>query len=158
MIWSLNFRNRAPCQGLVMKSPIMSPVGHQTNDTSPLSMRSVIKKYRILTCFVATLAAQSFSILLQKNCALVVLEQNKVLNLVSLGFHEVSSPTDCQHEVIGTNNFRFHRASSIEILLDWTHNGKSSSQIGLLHYVLTCWDGLQMLHPPTTSKCRFCWH
>jgi hypothetical protein len=51
------------------------------------------------------LAAQSFSILLQKNCALVVLEQNIVLNLISLGFHEVSSPTDCRHEVVGTYDF-----------------------------------------------------
>jgi hypothetical protein len=52
-----------------------------------------------------TLAAQSFSILFQKNCALVVLEQNIVLNLVSLGFHEVSSPTDHQHEIVGTYDF-----------------------------------------------------
>ena len=34
------------------------------------------------------LTAQSLSILLQKDCALVVLEQNIVLNLVALGFHE----------------------------------------------------------------------
>jgi hypothetical protein len=74
------------------------------------------------------LAAQSFSILLQKNCALVVLEQNIVLNLVSLGFHEVSSPTDRWHEVVGTYDFRFRSASSIELLLGQTHNGKSSSQ------------------------------
>jgi hypothetical protein len=49
--------------------------------------------------------------------------------LVSLGFHEVSSPTDCGHEVISTHNFQFHRgALGIELLLGWTHNGKSSSQ------------------------------
>jgi hypothetical protein len=63
------------------------------------------------------LAAQSFLIVFQKNCALVVLEQNIVLNLVSLGFHEVSSPTDCRYEVVGTYNFQFHRALSIELLL-----------------------------------------
>jgi hypothetical protein len=57
------------------------------------------------TNVLRTLAARSFSILLQKTCALVVLEQNIVLNLVSLGFHEVSSPTDRQHEVIGTDDF-----------------------------------------------------
>jgi hypothetical protein len=73
------------------------------------------------------LAAQSFSIL-QKNCALLVLEQNIVLNLVSLGFREVSSPTDCWREVIGTYDFQLHRALSIELLLGRTHNGKSSSQ------------------------------
>jgi hypothetical protein len=36
--------------------------------------------------------------------------------LVSLGFHEVSSPTDCRHEVVSTHNFRFRRALGIEFL------------------------------------------
>jgi hypothetical protein len=31
--------------------------------------------------------------------------------LVSLGFHEVSSPTDHPHEVVSTHDFRFRRAS-----------------------------------------------
>jgi hypothetical protein len=48
--------------------------------------------------------------------------------LVSLGFHEVSSPTDRQHEVVGTYDFWFRRASSIELLLGLTHDRKSSSQ------------------------------
>jgi hypothetical protein len=74
------------------------------------------------------LAAQSLSILFQKDCALVVLEQNIVLDLVSLGFHEVSSPTDCWHEAVSTHDFQFHRASGIEFLLGQTHHGKSSSQ------------------------------
>jgi hypothetical protein len=43
--------------------------------------------------------------------------------LVSLGFHEVSSPTDCRHEVVGTYDFWFHRASSIELLLGQTPIG-----------------------------------
>jgi hypothetical protein len=60
---------------------------------------------------LCTLAAQSLSILFQKNHTLVVLEQNIVLDLVSLGFHEVSSPTDHRHEVISTHDFRFRRAS-----------------------------------------------
>jgi hypothetical protein len=93
---------------------------------SPLSTWSVIKKYWILV--LCMLAAWSFSILFKKNCTLVVLEQNFVLNLVSLGFHEVSSPTDRQHEVVGTYNFQFRRASSFELLLGRTHDGKSSSQ------------------------------
>jgi hypothetical protein len=126
MIWSLNLRNKAPCRGLVMKSLIMSLVRHQTNDTSPLSMRSVIKKYRILTCFVRLLleAFPFFS----KKIALVVLEQIIVQNLVSLGFHEVLSPTDRRHKVVGTYDFRFRRASSIELLLSQTPNGKSPSK------------------------------
>jgi hypothetical protein len=52
-----------------------------------------------------TFAAQNLSILFQKNHALAVLEQNIVLDLVSLGFHEVSSPADCRHEVISTYDF-----------------------------------------------------
>jgi hypothetical protein len=48
--------------------------------------------------------------------------------LVSLSFHEILSPTDCQHEVVSTHDFRFCRASGIEFLLGRTHNGKSSSQ------------------------------
>jgi hypothetical protein len=74
------------------------------------------------------LAAQSPSILFKKNCTLVVLEQNIVLNLVSLGFYKVLSPTDCWHEVVSTHDFQFHRALGIELLLGQTHNGKSSSQ------------------------------
>jgi hypothetical protein len=58
------------------------------------------KDHQILMCFVHLLATQSLPILFQKNHTLVVLEQKIVLNLVSLGFHEVLSPTDCWHEVI----------------------------------------------------------
>jgi hypothetical protein len=66
---------------------------------------------------IDVLAAQCLSILFQKNCTLVVLEQNIVLDLVSLGFHELSIPTGCQHEVISSHDFRSHRASGIEFLL-----------------------------------------
>ncbi len=59
------------------------------------------------------LAAWSFSILYQENCALVVLEQTIVLNLVSFGFHKVWRPTDRGHEVVGTHDFRFRRALGI---------------------------------------------
>jgi hypothetical protein len=77
---------------------------------------------------LCTLSAQSLSILLQQNCTVVVQEQNIVPDLVSLGFHGVSSPTDCQHEVISTHNFCFHRASVIKFLLGQTHGGKFTSQ------------------------------
>jgi hypothetical protein len=101
-------------------------------DTRPITRRPLVdaigNKELPNIDVLRTLAARSFSILFQKNCALVVLEQNIVLNLVSLGFHEVSSPTDRQHEVVGTYDFQFRRASSIELLLGRTHNGKSSSQ------------------------------
>ena len=55
IIWSQNFLNRAPWSGLVIKSPIMSPVGHQTTFTLPPLTRLVIKKYRMLMCFVCLL-------------------------------------------------------------------------------------------------------
>jgi hypothetical protein len=89
-----------------MKSLIMSPVGHQTNDTSPLLLDANSNKEVPNIDVPHMLAAQSLPILFQKNCALVVLEQNVVLNLVSLGFHKVlTSPTDCRHEVVGTYDF-----------------------------------------------------
>ena len=43
-MWSLNLWNGAPCEGLVMKSPVTLPAGHHTTDTSPLSILSVLKK------------------------------------------------------------------------------------------------------------------
>jgi hypothetical protein len=55
IIWSLNLRYRDPWSGLVAKSPIMSPVGHHTTDTSYFSTPWVIKKYRMLMCFVRLL-------------------------------------------------------------------------------------------------------
>jgi hypothetical protein len=45
-------KNRAPWSGLVAKSPIIFPVGHHTTDTSSFLTCSVIKKYRMLMCFV----------------------------------------------------------------------------------------------------------
>ena len=35
IIRSLNLLNRAPCKGLVKKSPVISAVGHHSNSTSP---------------------------------------------------------------------------------------------------------------------------
>jgi hypothetical protein len=83
----------------------MSPVRYQINNTLPLSTILVANKEIPNIDVIHKLAAQSLSILFQKYCALVVLEQNIVVNLVSSGFHEVSSPTDCRHEVVGTHNF-----------------------------------------------------
>jgi hypothetical protein len=60
-----------------------------------------------------TLAAQCLSIIFQKNYTLVVLEQNIVLDLVSLGFHKVLSPTHHGHEVISTHDLQFRRALGI---------------------------------------------
>ena len=41
MMWSLNFLNRAPCRAFVMKSPIISRVGHHLIVSSPLLTLSV---------------------------------------------------------------------------------------------------------------------
>jgi len=73
------------------------------------------------------LAARSLAVLLQKNSTLVVLEQNIVLNVVALGFHEIPGPTDRRHEVISTYNFSFRSTARVELLLGGTHNGESSS-------------------------------
>jgi hypothetical protein len=81
-----------------------------------------------MTDVLCMFAAQSLSILFQKNCTLVVLEQKIVLNLVSLSFHEILSPTDCQHEVVSTHDFQFCRALGVEFLLGQAHNGKLSFQ------------------------------
>ena len=55
MIWSLNLWYKASWSGLVMKSPVMYPVGHHTNDKSPCVTLLVIKKYRIFMCLVRLL-------------------------------------------------------------------------------------------------------
>ena len=55
MIWSLNLRKRAPWIGLVMNSPIISQVGHHTNDTLTCATLSVINKYQIFMCLVRLL-------------------------------------------------------------------------------------------------------
>ena len=41
-----NFRNVAPCSGLVKNSVYISPVGQYFRDKPPLSISSLIKKYR----------------------------------------------------------------------------------------------------------------
>ena len=66
---------------------------------------------------LCTLAARSLSILLQKNSTLVVLEQNIVLDLVALSFHEIPGPTNCRHEVVGPHNFGLRRTAGVELLL-----------------------------------------
>ena len=55
MIKSLNFTKTEPCSGLVIKSATMSFVGHHSTRASPFEIRSVIKKYLTLMCFVRLL-------------------------------------------------------------------------------------------------------
>jgi hypothetical protein len=78
IIWSLNLRNRAPWSGLAAKSPIMSPVGHHTTDTSSFLTRSAIKKYRMLMCFMRLLL-EAFPFLSKR--IELLLSWNKTLSL-----------------------------------------------------------------------------
>mmetsp|Transcript_19868 Transcript_19868/g.22532 ORF Transcript_19868/g.22532 Transcript_19868/m.22532 type:complete len:102 (+) Transcript_19868:298-603(+) len=50
MMTALNFRNSAPCKGLVKKSANISSVGQYSMDISPLSIRSLTKKYLMWIC------------------------------------------------------------------------------------------------------------
>jgi hypothetical protein len=49
MMMSRNFANRWPCKGFVKKSVTMIPVGQCTRLISPLAIRSLMKKHRMLT-------------------------------------------------------------------------------------------------------------
>ena len=49
------------------------------------------------------LSDQSLSILIQKNRASVVLEQNVVQDSVSLSFHKIPVPTDRRYEIISNH-------------------------------------------------------
>ena len=52
MMRFLNFLNKEPWVGFVMKSPVISAVGHHSTCNSFLLIRSVMKKYRMLMCLV----------------------------------------------------------------------------------------------------------
>jgi hypothetical protein len=69
-------------------------------------------------------AARSFPVLFQKNRALVVLEQDIIPDVVTLGLQEIPGPAYCQHEVISTHDLSFRRAAGVEL--------------GLLQSVLAC--------------------
>jgi hypothetical protein len=73
------------------------------------------------------LAARSFPILLQNNCALVVLEQNILFDTISLRLHKIPSPTNGWHEVVRAYDLGLHKTPSVELLFSGTHNWKSMS-------------------------------
>jgi hypothetical protein len=63
------------------------------------------------------LTARSFSVGLQENRTLVVLEKDVILDIVTLGLHKISGPADCRHEVVSSHNFCFCGAAGVELLL-----------------------------------------
>jgi hypothetical protein len=73
------------------------------------------------------LAARSFPILLQKNLALAVLEQNIVFDSISLRLHKIPSPTNDRHEVARAYDLGLRIALSVELLFRGTHDWKSTS-------------------------------
>ena len=131
-----------------MKSPIVSPFGHHTNDTSPCATLSVMNKYRMSMCLVRLLLVD-FPFLSKKNIAPVFLKKNVVQDSVSLSLQKIPCPTDLQDEVISAYQFSLCRATGVEFFCR-THNGKSSSQrqssTGMPSRVTM--DSKQCVHPP----------
>ena len=62
----------------------------------------------------SALAAQSLSILIQKNRAPIVLKQNVVQDSLSLSLPKIPGPTDLRHEVISAHQFSLCRATGVE--------------------------------------------
>jgi hypothetical protein len=83
----------------------MSPVGQHIALLDSISSKEIPN-----AGMLRALAARSLSILLQKNSALVVLEQNIVLDLVALCLHKIPRPTD-------RHNFGLRRTVGVELLL-----------------------------------------
>ena len=73
------------------------------------------------------LAARSFAVPLQEDGTLVVLVDDIVSDFISLGFHEISSPAYCWHQIIHTDQFGFRGASCVQLLFCGGGDGKSSS-------------------------------
>ena len=63
------------------------------------------------------------TILIQKNCAFVILKDDVFLNIIVLRIQEASFPKNRQHEVVDSNNFLFFWYYRVELLLrerqDW---------------------------------------
>jgi hypothetical protein len=72
----------------------------------------VIKKYRMLMCFVRLLL-EAFPVFSKR---------------IALRLDEVTNPTDRWQEVFSAHNLGLCRASSIELLLGGSYYGKASSQ------------------------------
>ena len=127
MIWSLKFLNISPWRGLVMQSPIISSVGHQTTETSPFLTLSVINKDQMLILFVP-FHERSLPIFLRKNGTLVFLVQKIILNIVSLCHNEISGLADGLHEVVNTHDFCIRGTFRVELLFcganDWEYISK----------------------------------
>ena len=94
----------------------MSSVGKESILSSPCLMRSVMKKYRILMCFLR-LELEGFPFFLQEYGILVVLVHDSAVNAIVLCIQKVVGPADLRHEIIRSNKFIFSRAPSVELLI-----------------------------------------
>lgn len=88
---SRKFRNLLPCNGLVNMSPTISSVGQYSTVSSFAWIRSVTKKipYVNVPCSPTT---RSPAVLLEQDCAFVVLKHLVLTHFVSLRFQEVTRP------------------------------------------------------------------
>ena len=77
-----------PWFGLVIKSPVISHLGHHSTDIYPLCILCVIKKYLIFMCFFA-FTALILAVLLHNNSAFIVLVDNILSDSVSLIFWNI---------------------------------------------------------------------
>jgi hypothetical protein len=92
-----------------------------------LVLDSIVYKKVSVIDMLCVLAARSFSVPLQEDGTLVVMVDDIFIDLVALGFHEISSPTYCWHQVIHTDEFGFCGASCVQLLYCGGGDGKSSS-------------------------------
>jgi hypothetical protein len=104
---SLNLQKLDPWRGLVQKSPVMSSVGHHATGNSFLDIRSVIKKYLVLICFVLfELEARPFF----SRRIIAWLSWYTRLSLTvwacsSKNCRTQTRSTDCRHHIIDSYNF-----------------------------------------------------
>ena len=79
----------------------MSPVGHHTH----LALTDAVRDEKVTNVdMLRSLPTRSLPVRLKKHGALVVLEQNVVLDMVTLSFHKVTGPANCWHEIVRSND------------------------------------------------------
>jgi hypothetical protein len=118
--------------GFVMKSAIISPVGHHSTVLAPLNsdllLLDLVGDRKIPDVDVlGALAAGGFAILFQQHCTAIVLVDNVFADFPSLSLDKVSCPADGWHAVINTNELCFRRAASVYLVFGGGDDGKSSS-------------------------------
>ena len=71
------------------------------------------------------LGAGSLTILLQQDCALVVLVYYAFVDAIALCLQKVLHPQNCWHRIVNTNQFGFCGASSVHLVFRQTEDGET---------------------------------